>query len=100
MTNWGQIFSIIGILIGLTLFLYIIPMFRHKPSDYTVPPLMKKTGENNHPDQPRQCPVCHHVLRPEDAVYTVTYKGEPEDKTFVKGCDYCFDPKTGKKREK
>ncbi len=94
MEIWSTVLLIGGILIGLTVFLYILPMTRREAKD-------KHYYTDEHKAYPdisyRKCPVCGAKLKENEAVYSITYRGQPEDKTFVKGCDYCFDPRTGKR---
>ena len=42
------------------------------------------------------CPVCRHKLSEDDVVFIKTYEAEPEDKLFIKGCVFCYNPQTRK----
>ncbi len=97
MDIWGTVFIIGGIVVGLTLFLYVLPLTRRKDSSSKYQD--RSDGISYEDIHYRKCPVCGAKLRENEPVYTITYKGQPEDKTFVKGCDYCFNPRTGKQKK-
>lgn len=95
MEMWSTLLLVGGILVGLTLFLYILPLTRKSDNQKHY----YQDEHRAHEDTSyRKCPVCGARLKDNEAVYTVTYRGQPEDKTFVKGCEYCFDPRTGKNK--
>ncbi|OHD54792.1 MAG: hypothetical protein A2Y33_02145 [Spirochaetes bacterium GWF1_51_8] len=92
------IYISMGVLAAIVIFLYSLPVIRGKMREgksaqgYEVRPVSKTAQE-----QEKVCPVCKTPLTDEDVVYVKTYKGEPEDKVFIKGCSYCYDPNKTKR---
>ncbi|NPV02877.1 MAG: hypothetical protein HPY53_16005 [Brevinematales bacterium] len=92
------IYISMGVLAAILIFLYSLPVIRGKLSE-------GKSAEGEEVRAVKQspagtekvCPVCKTPLSEEDVVYVKTYKAQPEDKVFVKGCSYCYDPNKAKR---
>ena len=91
-----RLYIIAGILIAITIYLYIHHWI------VSIEEKKRKSKQNNNFvnveltveefEKPRYCPICHAKLGPDDVLYAEKYKGEPNDKIVIKGCTHCYDP--------
>ncbi|RJP24941.1 MAG: hypothetical protein C4527_17845 [Candidatus Omnitrophota bacterium] len=87
------IYISMGVLAAIVIFLYSLPVIRGKRRGRSSAEGEEvRAVRTIQQDSEKVCPVCKTPLSDEDVVYVKTYKAEPEDKVFIKGCSYCYDP--------
>lgn len=85
------IWSIIGIIIGLIIFLLLLNIRGYNEDKKRKKKVYEEFEENSKlGTKPRYCPVCGSKLGPRDVIYAEIFQGEPRDKVVIKGCKYCY----------
>ncbi|MEN2997567.1 MAG: hypothetical protein ABDH28_00795 [Brevinematia bacterium] len=87
------LWSIIGIIIGLIIFLLLMNLRSYGGNDRSSRKREAHNEENedkNYATKPRHCPVCGSKLGPRDVIYAEIFQAEPRDKVVIKGCKYCY----------
>ncbi|MCS7299796.1 MAG: hypothetical protein RMJ37_07580 [Spirochaetia bacterium] len=87
------LWSIVGVIIGLIIFLLLMNLRSNRYED--IRKNRRKTNDEDDEPQklgskPRYCPVCGSRLGPKDVIYAEIFQGEPRDKVIIKGCKYCY----------
>ncbi len=84
------VWSIIGIIVGLIIFLLLMNLRSYDGSHRKRKNEKKVDEDDNLGTKPRYCPVCNSRLGPRDVIYAEIFQGEPRDKVIIKGCKYCY----------
>ncbi|MGC8767208.1 MAG: hypothetical protein ACP5PT_02985 [Brevinematia bacterium] len=82
--------SIVGIIIGLIIFLLLMNLARDNEYSKKVKHNKENDNEEKLGSRPRYCPVCKAKLGPKDVIYAEIFHSEPRDKVIIKGCKYCY----------
>jgi|YNPMSStandDraft_1061717.scaffolds.fasta_scaffold33151_2 ABC-type antimicrobial peptide transport system permease subunit len=96
---------IIGILIGVILFLYLLSEYHTIKDKIELKEVdiekenfnetESKKRENKNSEQglkKRFCPLCGSELGENDSIYAEMYEGESRPKVIIHGCRYCYKP--------
>jgi hypothetical protein len=90
------VYIAMGVLAALVVFLYVLlPMLRRGGQKSA----RRKKKQVKTYELPEivigKCPVCGNSLTAKDRLYTKTYKAEPKDKIYVRGCSKCLKKDPG-----
>lgn len=91
MDSMTVVYIVMGALASLVIFLYVIlPMSRRRKAVPVRRRKQKVTAYELPEITIGKCPVCGNALTAKDKLYTKTYKAEPKDKIYVRGCSKCL----------
>jgi len=95
-----MIYVVMGVVASIAIFLYCLPLLRRDKKKRGKRDAHKVEISERAVKSDTKCPVCKKGLGESDIIYIERFPAQPKDKIFIKGCNFCFDPKTRKRIKK